>query len=178
MRGRKPKPTQRQIAEGDPRKRGVNKLDQKLAAEPKAARGLPACPRHLRGRARAAWNLWKEELEGMGQDFRPDAMMLEGACVNYARAVQADLILSHGCQVEEPILDRNSGKIIGQKVKNHPVVAVSNACWRNVRAFCSEFGLSPVSRTRLAIEKTDSSDLELMELLFRSRQLKSVPELQ
>jgi|SRR5947209_7515997 len=177
MRGRKPKPTQHQIAEGDPRKRGVNKLDQKLAAEPKAARGLPACPRHLRGRARAAWNFWKEELEGMKLDCRPDAMMLEGACVNYARAVQNDLILAHGCQVEEAILDRDTGAIIGQKVKNHPAVAVSNACWRNVRAFCSEFGLSPVSRTRLAIEQTDFSDADLTELLSRPRELKSVPKL-
>src|SRR5574337_2001247 len=99
MRGRKPKPITQHIAEGDPSKLGVNKLDERLAKQPKAARGLPICPRHLSGRARAAWNFWKAELEGMKLDCRPDAMMLEGACVNYARAVQADIILTHGCQV-------------------------------------------------------------------------------
>ena len=86
-------------------------------------------------------------------------------------------VLTVGRQVEEAILDRDTGAIIGQKVKNHPAVAVSNACWRNVRAFCSEFGLSPVSRTRLAIEQTDFSDADLTELLSRPRELKSVPKL-
>lgn len=169
MRGRKPKPIAQQIAEGDPRKRGKGKLRERLSAEPKAARGLPLCPRHLQGRARAAWNFWREELEAMGIDSRPDAMMLEGACVNYARAVQADLILARGCQVEEPILD-SEGDQIGVKVKNHPAVAVSNACWRQVRAFCSEFGLSPVSRTRLSFDKKPGDGEEdLLKLLSQPR---------
>src|SRR5690349_11165959 len=135
MRGRKPKPLAQQVAEGDPRKFGKGKLQERLAAEPKAARGLPLCPRHLRGRARAAWNFWREELEQMKLDHRPDAMMLEGACVNYARAVQSDLILTSGCQVEEPIMD-SEGEQVGVKIKNHPAVAVSNAAWRQVRMFC------------------------------------------
>jgi hypothetical protein len=59
MKGRKPKPAARQIAEGDPSKRGVHKLDAKLDAEPKATRGLPPCPKHLRGRARTAWRCWR-----------------------------------------------------------------------------------------------------------------------
>jgi len=93
MKGRKPKPTARKIAEGDARKIGKRKLEAKQQAEPTAFPGLPKCPRHLRGRARAAWNFWVPELEIMSLDKRPDAMMLEGACVNYARAVQADLLI-------------------------------------------------------------------------------------
>jgi len=52
MRGRKPKPLRIQIAEGDTRKRGVNKLKELAESEPKAERGLPPCPVHLMGRAR------------------------------------------------------------------------------------------------------------------------------
>ena len=48
MRGRKPKTAAQQIAEGDPRKRGTRKLSDLLEVEPKAARGLPRCPKHLR----------------------------------------------------------------------------------------------------------------------------------
>jgi P27 family predicted phage terminase small subunit len=171
MKGRKPKPTSRQISEGDPRDRGMGKLKAKLEAEPKAARGLPECPRHLKGRARAAWNFWADELEAMSLDNRPDAMMLQGACVNYARAVSADLILDRdGLIVEESTVDKHGNKII-LKIRYHPAVSVSNAAWRQVRAFCSEFGLSPVSRTRLAVERQESTD-DLASLLSQPRERK------
>lgn len=176
MKGRKPKPIARQIAEGDPRRHGKKQLQEKLAKEPKAARGLPDCPDHVADeRAVRAWDFWREELQEMGLDSRPDAMMLEGACVNYARAVQADLILAkHGLVIAQPIVNAKKEQI-GLKMKNHPAVAVSNAAWKQVRAFCSEFGLSPVSRTRLALEKKDDSAEELMKLLNRPRTAKTPP---
>jgi P27 family predicted phage terminase small subunit len=169
MRGRKPKPIQQQINEGDPRKRGVHKLEERLEAEPKASSGLPPCPHHLSGRARTAWNFWREELEAMGLDHGSDAAMLEGACVFYARAVQADLVLQQdGLVIEQPILNQK-GERIGTKSKSHPALMVSNSSWRQVRAFCSEFGLSPVSRTRLTREKPDTSEADLMEILSAPR---------
>src|ERR1022692_2171353 len=97
MKGRKPKPAARQIAEGDPRKRGVHKLDSMLEAEPRATRGLPECPQHLKGMARKAWRFWATELESMDLDRRPDAHMLEGCCVAYDAAVDAyETILKQG----------------------------------------------------------------------------------
>ena len=169
MRGRKPKPIALQIVEGDPRKHGVHKLNQKLAAEPRAERGLPNCPRHLSGRARAAWKFLRQELQTMNLGYRPDAMMLEGACVNYSRAVKADILVeADGVTLEEPLMD-SKGCQIGTKLKKNPAVDVSNAAWHNLRAFCSEFGLSPVSRTRLAIERADDGDRELMAILSAPR---------
>jgi P27 family predicted phage terminase small subunit len=172
-RGRKPTPTSRQVAEGDPRKRGVNKLDAQLASEPKAERGLPECPEHLGERARWAWDLWKEELEKMQLDARPDQVMLEGACVNYGRAVEADLLeLKHGPLIAEPIV-RLDGTPTGRtKIKANPAIAISNKSWKLVHTFCSEFGLSPVSRTRLTIEKGGGEKDELLELLSRPRESK------
>jgi P27 family predicted phage terminase small subunit len=178
MRGRKPKPTASQIATGDPRKHGVHKLEEKLKREPQAARGLPDCPRHLKGRARHAWAFWKEELEGMSLDRRPDAMMLEGACVNYARAVDADLIVARdGIIIEELMLvGENHDEPVVMKRKYHPAITVSNAAWRQVRAFCGEFGLSPVSRTRLSIEQKDKGVEDLMSILSKPRAPKVTPE--
>lgn len=170
MRGRKPKTTARQIAEGDPRKHGANKLQEKLAAEPMPTRGLPRCPSHLRGRARKAWKFWAEELADMKLDNRPDAMMLEGACVNYARAVDADLMIARqGITVTESIIN-DDDEVIVLRVKKHPAVEVSNAAWRQLRAFCSEFGLSPVSRTRLAIEKKEQPGESLASILSQPRE--------
>jgi len=176
MKGRKRKPTAQQIAEGDPGKRGVHKLDEKLASEPAATKGLPACPRRLTGRAREAWKFWVEELEAMDLDRRPDAMMLEGACVNFARAVEADLMLQiEGLVTIQDIVTNSAGEVICIKKKSHPAVAISSKAWSLVRSFCSEFGLTPVSRTRLAIGKNATAEDDLAKLLTQPRE-KSIPK--
>ena len=112
----------------------------------------------------------------MDLDRRPDAMMLEGACVNFARAVEADLILQlEGMVVVENVITARDGEIIAVKRKKHPAVSISNQAWSLVRQFCSEFGLSPVSRTRLSIGKEGTPDDDLMKLLMQPRG-KSAPE--
>jgi len=171
MRGRKPKPAARHLAEGDPSHLGVRRLREQLDAEPKAARGLPSCPKHLGERARKAWKFWSEELEAMNLDRRPDAQMLEGACVSYEAAVKAyETIEQQGSVIAKKALDPETKRIVVIDVKPHPAVAQRNAAWVLVRAFCSEFGLSPASRTRLSIEKTDDyGQAELLEILTRPR---------
>lgn len=159
MKGRKPKPRAQQIFEGDPRKVGEEKLKKQLACEPQPSPGLTDCPKHLFGKARDAWNFWKHELELMHIDKRPDSMMLEGACVAYSRAVKADLeVENKGFVVEEPIVIKD--QVIGYKIRRHPADIVSNRAWAQVRAFCTEFGLSPASRTRFVSgdQKADDDD--------------------
>lgn len=169
MRGRKPKPIAAQIAAGDPRKRGVHVLRKLQESQLKVAKGLPACPRHLTGRARAAWNMWAAELAAMDLDKRPDAQMLEGACVGYQQAVQADQIIAkEGMIVEDKAI--KDGALIVLRRKAHPAIAVSRSAWAQVRSFCSEFGLSPVSRQRLASEKPDHETEDLLALLSQPRQ--------
>jgi P27 family predicted phage terminase small subunit len=169
MQGRKPKPVEQQIAEGDPAKRGVHRLDAKIAAQPKAEKGLEDCPKRLKGRARELWTFWSEELEKMGLDCRPDAQMLQGACVMAARAEEADDIVSaSGLIIEDPILDSEQ-QVVGTRIKANPAIAISNKAWELTKGFCSEFGLSPVSRTRLTVEKRDDGEKELMEMLSKPR---------
>jgi P27 family predicted phage terminase small subunit len=58
------------------------------------------------------------------------------------------------------------------RIKKHPAEMVSSRAWVLVHKFCSEFGLSPVARTRLAIGKEASSDDDLGALLSRPRERK------
>jgi|SRR5215470_11040382 len=64
MKGRKPKtarpPHSLKAIQVGLERRSCNR---EIAAQPKAARGLPPCPPHLTDRARAAWNFWREALE-------------------------------------------------------------------------------------------------------------------
>ena len=180
MRGRKPKPVAQHLADGDPSHRGVKRLRERLDAEPKAARGLPSCPKHLGERARKAWKFWSEELEAMNLDRRPDAQMLEGACVAYEAAVKAyETVEQQGSVIAKKALDPATQRLVVVDVKPHPAVVQRNAAWMLVRAFCSEFGLSPASRTRLSIEKTDDfGDADLMAILTAPRTPREGPILQ
>ena len=109
----------------------------------------------------------------MNLDCRPDAMMLEGACIAYQAAIEAyETIQKQGPLVAKRILDPETSKLVVSNVKPHPAVAQGNAAWQLLRAFCSEFGLSPVSRTRLAIEKPADGEDDLMAILSQPREKK------
>ena len=176
MRGRKPKSTAQQIAEGAPRKHGVHKLEAKVKAEPKPARGLPPCPKHLKGKARYAWRFWSEELETMHLDSRPDALMLEGCCVAYQTYVELyETIESQGKLVAKKERNPTTGQMETVDVRPHPGLHVRDRALMLMKAFCSEFGLSPVSRVRLAVERKDAAEDDLMSLLMHPRVSKTPP---
>ena len=173
MRGRKPKPTALQLAEGDPRKVGVGKLERRLESEAQATRGLPKCPSHLKGLARKAWKFWSRELDIMRLDCRPDGPMLEGACIAYQMAVEAyEVIQKQNSIIAKRALDPETNRLVVIDVRPHPAVAQMNAAWAQVRAFCSEFGFTPVSRSRLAIEKPVAREDDLEKILSQPRQRK------
>jgi P27 family predicted phage terminase small subunit len=155
MRGRKPKPLAQQISAGDPRQRGKQKLKQKLACEPAATHGIPDCPDWLQGDAEEEYNRLKEELEVMGLDRLVDAGMVEGAAVAKDIAKRAYLALVR------------DGLAPDDKV--HPMAGVFSAALSRYRSFASDLGASPVSRTRLTVEKPDSGEADLMKLLGGSR---------
>ena len=176
--GRKRKPVKTQIAGGDPGRKGVHKLEERLAAEPKASSGLPPCPEYLEGRAKEAWLFWSEELALMDLDRRPDGPMLEGACIAYDASIDAYLtIKTQGRFIAKRALDPKTNTLIVVDVKPHPAVRQGNQAWALMKAFCGEFGLSPVSRTRLAVDKLDDGEADLMELLGRPRAAKKPPPL-
>lgn len=161
------------MAEGDPRKHGVHRLEEKLKSEARGTRGLPRCPAHLKGFARKAWRMWSEELERMNLDCRPDALMLEGACLAYETAIECHMtIQKQGRQLPRHAIDPATHKLVVVGVRPHPAVAQMNAALMVQRAFCSEFGLTPVSRTRLAVEKPAGDDDELVAILSQPRERK------
>jgi P27 family predicted phage terminase small subunit len=179
MRGRKPKPIKTQIAEGDPRMRGKHKLEQQLAAEPKASRGLPPCPDYLEGRAREAWVFWSRELALMDLDRAPDEPALAACCIAFAAGVDCYLtVLKQGRFVAKKALDPKTNSMVVIDVRSHPAVRQGNQAWALMRSFCSEFGLTPISRTRLAIYKPDDGEADLLELLATPREKRAPDVLQ
>lgn len=172
MKGRKPKPILQRIAEGDAAKVGKNKLQDMLDAQPQAMRGFPPCPSHLQGLARKTWKFLVPQIEAMEMDRQPDAIMLEGACVNYARAVDADeaiAVKGLTIKVSRVVGEGECQEVIVLDEKPRPEVAISDKCWKNVRTFCSEFGMSPVSLTRLHLGAPAKKEDDLAALLSAPR---------
>jgi P27 family predicted phage terminase small subunit len=164
MAGRPRKPLKVRQQEGDLRKIGPRKLQALIDAEPKTRSGLPDCPSHLRGIAREIWGVWVQELEIMDMDRMPDAVMLEGACVAYQRAVQADGQIDRiGITVER--YKEIDGEAVLLGVEPNPAIKISEAAWKQVKSFCVEFGFSPASRSRLAVQKVDKPQ-DLMSILM------------
>jgi len=141
---------------------------------PSGSRGLPKCPRHLKGRARSAWNFLKSELEAMDLDYRPDTLALESGCLAYQAAVEAEeLLIREGFTVEEPIVRK--GVIVGSARRSHPANRIRNAAWARFQSFCDRFGLSPKAREAISIQKADNSDLDLMAILAQPRAPRTAP---
>ena len=71
----------------------------------------------------------------MSLDRRPDAQMLEGACVAYEAAIKSyETIEQQGSVIAKKALDPSTGKLVVVDVKPHPAVAQRNAAWLLVRA--------------------------------------------
>lgn len=178
MTGRPPRPLQVQQNEGDPRQRGKHKLAQRLAAQPKAEAGLPDCPERLRGIARDTWYSVKQDLEVMQLHQRPGAYEIEMFCVNRARAIEADEQIERDGITREINHYDKDGNLLWTDFKQHAAIKTSNEAWKKVQEFAAAYGLNPVSRTRLAVERPDDPTEELSALLSKPRPKREVEAVQ
>jgi P27 family predicted phage terminase small subunit len=152
QRGRKPKPTAIKVLEGNPGKRPLNKN------EPKPEKKAPKCPTWLEAEAKKEWRRMSKTLEAIGVLTQVDASAFAGYCQAYARWKEAEEFLSkHGTIFKTP-----SGYI--QQV---PQVSIAQTYLKIMKDFCSEFGLTPAARSRIAVSTTDGSSEDPMEDILR-----------
>lgn len=134
MRGRPPKPTALKILEGNPGKRPLNEN------EPIPPKASLKCPAWLLPEAKKEWKRLAPALESMGVLTSADITAFEGYCQAYARWKEAEeFITQHGSIFKTP-----SGYV--QQV---PQVSIAMQNLKIMQSFCSEFGLTPASRSRI-----------------------------
>ena len=136
MRGRKPKPTALKLADGNSGKRKIN------GAEPKPPGSLPDCPEHLSVEAKAEWHRIAESLNQIGLLTQVDRTTMAAYCQCYGRWVEAEQRLA-----ETPSILRMPSGYIQQS----PWLTISNKQLELMVKYMSELGLTPASRSRLAI---------------------------
>jgi P27 family predicted phage terminase small subunit len=143
MRGRKQTPTKLKLLKNNPGKRELN------AEEPKVEVGIPECPKALSKIARQEWNRVVPELARIGVLGKIDSAGIAAYCQAYSRWLQAEKeIDANGITIETKFKDKE-GNVITGDLKKNPAVTVANDALRMMRAFASEYGLTPASRTRI-----------------------------
>jgi len=144
MAGRTPKPAGLKLLEG--RGNGKDSGGREVKPTPGFTRLPPEPPDFLAGRARALWDQIVPELQRL-QLLKPiDQAALTALCLTWERLCGAQaLIKSEGMTVP------------GERgpVKN-PAVLIVEAASKELRAWASEFGLTPSAEGRLGLAVPDS----------------------
>ena len=160
MAGRRPKPTAQKELEGNPGKRPLNEN------EPKPAIGGARCPSHLSREAKREWSRIVPELERIGVLSMIDIGAIAACCQSYGRWVRLEQDIKRegefinmpiiSKQTNEPVKNEN-GEMLTLSARN-PKVVESRQTLIQYRAYCSEFGLTPSSRSRITVPEMPDGD--------------------
>jgi P27 family predicted phage terminase small subunit len=133
----RPKPTAIRRLEGNRGKRAWNH------DEPEPPDGIPRCPKHLAPVARSEWRRVARSLHAMGVLTPIDRAALAAYCQCYAKWVEAEQKLK-----ETPTLLKTPSGYVQQS----PWMAISNKQLELMGRYMTELGMTPASRSRVAVE--------------------------
>ena len=158
MRGRKPKPTQLKILQGNPGHQKINKN------ELQPGYSIPDPPDHLSEVALEEWNRIAPLF--FAQKLMSPIYMaaLAAYCQAYGRWVEAEEELA----VEGSTIKTSNGNII-----QNPLVGIANTAMLLMDRFGVQFGYTPSAIARLGRKDTDDTD-EMAEFLKRANERKEV----
>jgi P27 family predicted phage terminase small subunit len=146
--GRTPKPTQLKRITDNPGRRPLN------TNEPTPEEGVPDMPPGLSPAAQEEWHRIIPILQQMRVLTIAYSAAVAGYCQAYARWLDAEAdIVANGSIIEEPIIRRRrreDDEVVGYKRKKNPAVAIANESMKIMRAFMSDFGLSPASLSKVS----------------------------
>jgi P27 family predicted phage terminase small subunit len=155
MAGRKPKPTQLKLLEGNPGKRPLPQN------EPKPAPIAPDCPEWLCDDAKAEWARICPQLERLGLLTQVDMAAMVGYCESWAQYKKSmEFLHKHG---EVYPIKNEDGSI--KYLQQVPQVSIANKALGNIRAAASQIGLSPSDRGRIEVPGADNDSDEVMMFL-------------
>lgn len=145
-RGRKPKPPQLRLIEGNPGKRAL-----KSAPMPPVSVGMTP-PAHLNADAKRYWRSLLPELEVLGLLAKIDRAAIAVVCQSYGvwadseRRLRAYNASPAGQKVGAYLVETAGGTIM-----QHPLVNIAREARRDVVRFSVEFGMTPSARSRVDV---------------------------
>ncbi len=150
--GRPPVPTKLKLLRGNPGKRKLN------TKEPQPPAVMPTCPRWLSREAKREWRRVCKELFQLGLLTRVDRAALAGYCEAWGMVREAEEIL----QDEGLTFTTESGYI-----QQRPEVSILHKSLQVMRAFLSDFGMSPAARSK--VKAADPAEVDPFEDFLRGK---------
>jgi P27 family predicted phage terminase small subunit len=150
--GRKPKPTNLHVLNGNPSKIDLETRQQN---EPQFEKISPDCPDWLDDFAKEEWKRLAPELERLGLLAQVDMAAFAAYCSNYSTWRQADEIIKESGLVVKTFTTDNDGNVLLETIKKHPAVAIRSDAFEKMKAFLIEFGFTPASRSRVHIPEEE-----------------------
>jgi len=145
--GNKPKPPELRLIEG-------NRGHRPIPVTPKPKREHPPASRWITREAKREWRRISKELFSLGLLTVVDRAALEAYCQCYARWKEAEAKVDMVCpETESGYLQQN------------PYIGISLKYVKEMRAFLTEFGMTPSSRARVNVEKLKDTKSEFERLL-------------
>ena len=150
--GRKAKPTEIKQLEGTFRKDRVKtdiiKPTIELSTTP---------PQDLNEWGGQLYSQIMEEYGKIGLITKVDSGSFLMLCNEFGTYCEADdLIKAQGLEIETPIYSKE-GQIVDYKKEANPNLKTRNDAFKNYKALCTEFGLTPASRTSLNMPKQENN---------------------
>ncbi|MFD2704074.1 phage terminase small subunit P27 family [Salibacterium lacus] len=162
QRGRPPKPSNLKVLEGNPGKRPLPE------DEPNPKPVSPKPPTWLNTDAKKMWKRLEPELESMGLLTVVDGEAFAAACQSYGVWLECEKFFKK----KNPETGQRYGRTYeytnkagATNITERPEVKIGQKALADFRAFCSEFGLTPASRTRLSTKSGDSEEDPMEQLL-------------
>lgn len=155
-RGRKPKPTRIKLLTGNPGKRPLNQNEPK----PQIGPDMPSPPEHLDKEAQAEWYRLAPQLHRLGLLSNIDLTAFAAYCTAYSRWLDAEQAIR-----EKGVLLRAPS---GYPMIS-PYLAIANTALKQIRAFLTEFGMTPSSRSRINIQPLSAESWNEYESFRKSR---------
>jgi len=141
MTGRKPKPVEQRIREGNPQRTPLPE-PMLVAGRPPEDDPMLEVPEDMPADGKEAWNAVVPTLAEVGLLDRVDRLMLQAMCVQWARARQAGKVIA-----KQGHLIRGAGG----HIREHPSLRTERDSYAAFSRFAEQFALSPVARTRLGL---------------------------
>jgi P27 family predicted phage terminase small subunit len=140
MKGRKPKPVEQRVAEGNPRKHPIPQ--PMLVAGRPSLHELDEPPEHLPPEAKEFWTTAITRLIEVGIIDRVDVPVLEQLAVQYARIRQAQRVLAE---------DGHYSRGAAGQLKEHPAMKIEMNATTLFMKIAEHYALTPIARTRLGL---------------------------
>lgn len=152
--GRPPKPTALKVLEGNPGKRPLPQN------EPKPKPLAPKRPAWLTGEGKKMWERLSPELERLGLLTVIDGETFAAMCARWKTFVECERYLKKNGLTHIYI------NTLGAKNElERPQVKIGQKALDQFKAFCTEFGLTPSSRTRIEVAPPEGAEDPMEALL-------------